>query len=119
MGEHISIGESLLVTVFSMVIVFIVLIAISYLIDLLRIATNGKSEKEATKSAEGLEKTTKQEIEDNKNNQEELIAVITAVLAVNMEVGVSDINIKSIRKTSPSSPIWAEVGRIDQSLSKL
>ncbi len=42
LGEYITIGQSLLITVFSMIVVFIVLVAISYLIDLLRIATNNK-----------------------------------------------------------------------------
>ncbi len=42
MGDIITMGESVMITIFSMVVVFIVLIAISYLIEILRVTTNGK-----------------------------------------------------------------------------
>lgn len=42
MGESVTIGDSLIITVFSMTVVFIVLYLISLLIRVLKVAANGK-----------------------------------------------------------------------------
>lgn len=117
MGEYITIGQSLLITVFSMIVVFIVLVAISYLIDLLRIATNNKEKDVETTVVEKIEEK-EIEIEENLDD-EELVAVIAAAIAASMGVGIPDINIKSINRVSPSQPIWAETGRREYISGKL
>ena len=43
-GDSITIGQGLIVTVFSMVIVFITLIIISYFIDGLKLFSSGKKQ---------------------------------------------------------------------------
>ena len=117
LGEYITIGDSLLITLFSMILVFVVLLAISYLIELLRIATNGKVE---TKDTLVKENKTMEEIPEKENlNDEELVAVIAAAIAASMGVGIPDINIKSINRVSPSEPKWAETGRIEYISGKL
>lgn len=122
MGEKITIGQSLLITIFSMVIVFLVLIAISYLIDLLRTTTN-KDKKEA-KNVDNISAPVEkapQPVETKEENigDEELVAVITAAIAASMGVASPDINIKSIKRVSTPSPIWAEMGRIEEISNKL
>ena len=60
MGEYITIGDGLVITLFSMVIVFITLLAISYLIDLLTILVNKGEEKKSLNKTE--DRTVKEEI---------------------------------------------------------
>ena len=119
MGENITIGQSLLITVFSMLVVFVVLLGISYLIDLLRVTTNGEDKKK-TQDVKTEKIETKQEISTQENlDDEELVAVIAAAVAASMGVEIPDINIKSIRRTSSRSPIWAETGRREYISGKL
>lgn len=93
MGEIISIGDSLFISLFSMIVVFIVLIAISYLIDLLRIISSGEKKQQVpmVDSTMGI----KPEI---RTVDEELVAVISAALASSLGKTVPEINIKSIKK---------------------
>ena len=119
MGEHITIGQSLLITVFSMLVVFVVLLGISYLIELLRIATNGEDKKK-TQDIKTEKIETKEEISTEENlDDEELVAVIAAAIAASMGVEIPDINIRSIRRASSTSPIWAETGRREYISGKL
>ncbi len=100
-----------------MLVVFIVLLAISYLIDLLRIATNGKEE---NKDIVVKDNKTIEEIPVEEDlNDEELVAVIAAAIAASMGVGIPDINIKSINRISPTEPKWAETGRREYISGKL
>ena len=118
MGEKITIGQSLLITIFSMVVVFVVLIAISYLIDLLR-ATNKKEDKKSERVARSIEASQPIETKEQKIEDEELVAVIAAAIAASMGVAIPDINIKSIKRVSTPSPMWAEMGRIEEISKKL
>jgi sodium pump decarboxylase gamma subunit len=118
LGEYITIGDSLIITVFSMIVVFIVLIGISYLIDLLRVTTNGKEE-EAKNTVVKENKTLKEVPIDANLDDKELVAVIAAAVAASMGVGITDINIKSINRISPFEPIWAETGRREYISGKL
>lgn len=122
MGNIITIGDSLIITVFSMVIVFVVLIAISYLIEILRIATNGKKGKEGAKKVIIEEKTVEkkeQVVSEEKVDDEELVAVIAAAIAASLGTTIPQINIKTIKRISPTSPIWSEAGRREQILERL
>lgn len=118
LGENITIGQSLLITVFSMLVVFVVLLGISYLIELLRIATNGKDEKEDKIVKEIEKKEIPETVEENLED-EELVAVIAAAIAASMGVGIPDINIKSIKRNPSSSNVWSETGRTEYMTGKL
>lgn len=52
-------------------------------------------------------------------NYEELVAVIAAAVAIQLGLDVPDINIKSIRRLSNSTPSWRAVGKQEQMLGKL
>lgn len=123
MGKIVSFGDSLIITVFSMVVVFVVLITISYLIDVLRITTNGKKNKEKSNELNLAE--VKQTIEDKKveteknMDEEELVAVIAAAVAASLGVTIPEINIKSIKRVSGSNSSWAEMGRREQISGRL
>ncbi|SHD78467.1 OadG family protein [Schnuerera ultunensis] len=115
-------GESLTITIFSMVVVFIVLIAISYLIEILRITTNGKKGKEEPKKAIVEEKAVEKKeqiVSEEKVNDEELVAVIAAAVAASLGTTIPQIKIKTIKRISPTTPLWSEAGRREQILERL
>lgn len=124
-GDSITIGQGLIVTVFSMVIVFITLIIISYFIDGLKLFSLGK--KEGKKDNIVKAEPVKDEVEQIKNENAgsgaeddmKLVAVIAAAIASSMGVDVSDVKIRSIRRVKQSSPAWAKLGREEQILSRL
>lgn len=120
MADKITIGQSLIITIFSMAVVFLVLIGISYLINVLKVATNNnkKESKEATNSTESVKVSEPVEKAGNIED-EELVAVIAAAIAASMGVAIPDINIKSIKRVSTPSPIWAQMGRIEEISNKL
>lgn len=124
-GDSVTMGQSLIVTIFSMIIVFISLIIISYLIDGLRAFSSQK--KEEKKNSSVKIEPVKDEVEEIKNENTssevaddmELVAVIAAAIASSMGVDVSDVQIRSIRRVKQSSPVWAKVGREEQIFSRL
>ncbi|QQY79475.1 sodium pump decarboxylase gamma subunit [Keratinibaculum paraultunense] len=120
MGEKITIGQSLIITIFSMAVVFLVLIGISYLIDVLRVTANN-NKKEAKEAKDLTESVRVSEPVEKSGNieDEELVAVIAAAIAASMGVAIPDINIKSIKRVSTPSPIWAQMGRIEEISNKL
>ena len=107
MDKYISIRDSLIISLVSMVAVFVVLAIISYLVDLLKIVASKKNEKTE-------EPIVKEDLED-----EELVAVIAAAIAANLGVSVPDVNIKSIKRANPNTTAWADMGRREQVLGKL
>lgn len=121
MGEFISIGDSLIVTLFSISMVFIVLVVISVFIFLLKYLDRkdkvevSKEVKIDTKASGDIVK-----VEENDTiNNEELVAVISAAIAASLGVSVPEINIKKINRISGSSTAWSTAGRQEQVYSRL
>lgn len=112
----ISIFEGLIVTVFSMIVVFITLIIIATIIKGIKLLS---TEKEETKINEEETQTT------NKSNipadyiDEELIAVIAAAISTSMDVSIPNIKIKNIKRLHQKTSLWKEVGKKERLLSML
>lgn len=122
MGETITIGDSLIITIFSMAIVFLALIIISYLIDALRTVSNKDNNKQENKVESNIEKETNLEEvldKDETMDDEELVAVIAAAIASSLGVEVPKVKIKSIKRVPQNAPAWAKVGRQEQILNRL
>lgn len=124
MGEHITIGQSLIITVFSMMVVFAVLFIISYIIKAMRTSLNMKkndSKKGINEPsfAETELKDNKEEVASNNVEDEELVAVIAAAVAASLGVSIPEINIKSIRRVNQNTPTWAKMGIIEQTTGRL
>lgn len=116
MGDHVSIGEALIITGFSIVVVFLGLIVISLLIDLLKNISGDKKD-EVAKTVVTPVKKEEQVI--NEVNDEELVAVISAAIAASMGLSVPQLNIKSIRRIQQTTPAWAVASRQEQISGKL
>ena len=108
--ETMSIGAKLTnglgLTILGMGVVFAILLVLSLSLDALRVFLADKvkkppaSVKEETKEAIGINE-----------DQEELVAVITAAIAANEETSPDTLVVKSIRQLSQKYPLWGSVGR--------
>src|SRR5699024_3765013 len=116
-------GDSLIITVFSMVIVFLTLLIISYLIDGLRLVTNKNN---ATKE-NGKVKIEDQDLlpeeklvsEKSIKEDEELVAVIAAAIAASEGISIPQVKINTIKRVSKNTPTWAKTGREENIFNKL
>ena len=127
MGDFISMGEALIVALFSILLVFVVLIVIAIIINALKAFSVEKKpgKKDEQKMTVSKDETSvggedpKIGIEDSSGISEELVAVIAAAVAANLGTSIPEINIKSIRRTSQSVSPWANAGNIKQVNNKL
>ena len=120
MGEYISIGDGIIVTLFSIVMVFVVLVIISAFISMLKFLDKKEIEpvKEVMTKDDKAKETKDPEMVESVDD-EELIAVISAAVAASMGLALPDINIQSIKRVETSQPAWARAGRQEQINGKL
>lgn len=120
MGDNINIGEALIITGFSMVVVFIGLTVISILIGLLK-KLGEEKEEESMETWEIPIKKDEPVKEDQEViiDDEELVAVIAAAIAASMGVSIPELNIKSIKRVAQTTPAWAVASRQEQISGKL
>lgn len=105
-----------------MVVVFIALLAIAYIINILKIVLNGKEEKEKEQGLENKEIVQIKEVEGTppkEADDKELVAVIAAAIASSLGVAIPQIRIKTIRRINTLSPAWSEAGRKEQITNRL
>lgn len=122
MGEHISIGDSLIITLFSISMVFIVLVFISMFISLLKNLDRKEQstvKKEIKKVPQTNKELAKTEEKVNTVDDEELVAVISAAIAASLGASLPEINIKKINRISGNSTAWSVAGRQEQIYNKL
>ena len=117
MGDIITIGDSLIITVFSMVIVFLTLLIISYLIDGLKVAVERDNNEEVKIEESIVEKEPT--VEESSMEDEELVAVIAAAIAASEGVSIPQVKINTIRRVSKETPTWAKTGREEQIFNRL
>ena len=117
LGEKISMSDALMVTVFSMIIVFSTLLAISFILKCFKVVFYKEKNANVTKAKKVTQKessATKDPKPKQESNDEELIAILTAALAASLARPTSDIRIRKITRTNQSSSIWARLGRVEQ-----
>lgn len=106
-GDNLNIGESLFISAFSMIVVFFVLLIISYLIDITAVLIN-REKKQVIKAVSDAETQSKNEL---KNDE---VVVIAAAIAAYLGTSTDNIIIKNIRRISQSDSAWAEHGLLSQ-----
>ncbi len=117
-----KLAASLQVTVLGVFIVLIALVLLYFAINLMekllrepkKSATNIAEDKAAKAAA-----TEPQEEEENlqgadEQNQQELIAVITAAIAASMETSTHNIIVRNIVRNTDTTPAWGKAGRVEQ-----
>lgn len=107
-----------MITVFSMVIVFLTLLIISYLIKGLK-SFSEKDKREKTDDKVSQPEKEKEIKKVKEYSDEELVAVIAAAIAASVGLDVSDIKINSIKRVSQNVPVWSKVGREERIFNNL
>lgn len=103
--------NSLGITIIGMSVVFLVLILLSFTLDLLRIYAR-EGEEKSYKSEEVISSTR-----DNKQKEEdcsELIAIIAAAISVSSDRDVEPRMIKKIKRISQKGSVWNQMGLQEQ-----
>jgi sodium pump decarboxylase gamma subunit len=112
-GETIDFGEMVIITVFSMGVVFATLLIISFILDLFKVVFVEKKSQEVKKGPQPQTVTaTPEPIKTDAD--EELVAVITAAIAAYIGKGTDKLIVRRITPMASQEPIWAQMGRIDQ-----
>lgn len=120
MDKYISVIDSLIISGFSIFMVFLILILIAGFVSLLKLI--GEDEQETMKKPEVATKpkpTTAAIQETDLTDDEEIIAVISAAIAAKLNMNVPDINIKKINRVINHSTEWSIASRQEQMSSKL
>lgn len=119
MGDNVSLLEALMITGFSMLVVFLGLILISVLIGGLK--KIGEEKKDLIRNSEALIEKPGRLKEDKAEliDDEELVAVIAAAIAASMGVSIPELNIKAIKRIPQSIPAWSIADRSEQMSRKL
>ena len=105
--------EAVTVTLFSMGIVFICLIAISYLIDLMRITLNKKRKEEEKVKEPKAEEVPIQTVDMAGEDDTELAAVITAAISALTGTKTSGIKIRNIKRLPDTDTAWSRAGKAE------
>lgn len=120
----LSIGDklvaSLQVTVLGVIIVLLGLLLLYFAINLMekflyqpkKTARTEEKPAKATPSEPVVSKEDQQSADQQEN--EELVAVITAAIAASMETSTHNIVVRNIVRTSDTTPAWGRAGRVEQ-----
>ncbi len=136
-SEGMSIGEKLMnalgITILGMVVVFVVLIVLSYILDLLRVVSGEK--KESAPNARAVNTENKNIAKNDTQNEEELaaviasavaaasndgelIAVIAAAVSAASGIAMNNLVVRSIKPVPQKHSAWATAGRQEQLFGK-
>ena len=108
-GNVVSIKEAVFISIFAMLIVFSVLLILSFMIDLTAFTIGlKKNEKVDNKS----KKDTKV-LSNNNLNDTTLVAIIAASIASMMNTDVDNIRITKIKRVGNANSMWSEKGLLD------
>ena len=102
--DNINLLDALFISAFAMIVVFLVLLVISYLIDFVALFVNRKSDKKKIKSIAEVDKNSESTI--STGNNQYIIATIAGAIAYYLGTSVDNIKIKSIRRVNQDDSPW-------------
>ena len=114
-GDVIHSTEALIITLFSMGMVFLVLLFLSFILDIFKL---GNKRKKAT-LIKKTEVPVKYEIKKEEVDDSELIAVIAAAIAMQTGQNPESIRIKRVQAVGNQTPAWTKAAIQDHMLSQL
>jgi len=111
--DGISLGEAIFITLFSMAIVFVTLVVISFILAGFKsIFYKDEKKSEVKKEVPPIsDNAVVESTEELVDNDEEIVAVIASAIAAQTGESVENIYIRNIRRVPQSSPAWAVAGR--------
>ncbi len=110
-GELVTMGDAGVITLFSMGIVFATLLLISFVLDLFKVIfTEKKKETVAAPAPAAAAPVAPESVDED---DDELVAVITAALAAHIGKSADQLIVRSIVQTGSQQPAWAQAGRME------
>lgn len=121
------IWDSIKVMVLGMGTVFVALIGLVFIIKALHKFSDSKAQPQsANEPEEAFEPVGESDVGDNdvqsqgyNEEDEELVAVITAAVAASLHRSTHDIVVRSIRRVPVITPIWNRISRQEQIANRL
>lgn len=109
-GEHITMGEAVTVCLFSIVVVFLVLLSISYIIDITAWIVRKFSKTPAAKAAPAAVAAASAPVPAKRDDTADAVLVAAAVAAY---LGTSTENfvVRSIRRVTSTETLWSQTGK--------
>ena len=111
-GDKVDIGQALFISVFAMAIVFLVLLVISYLIDITAFFIKGSAKSKKANGA--VSNTATSAPVKNKKGSDDSVVAIAAAIAAYLGTSVDNVRITKIRRIPQSSTAWTERGLLAQ-----
>lgn len=109
-GNEVSLNQAFFISVFAMIVVFLVLLIISYLIDITAFLINGSKKKKVVNV-----KSENEVINTGvKASSDDLVAIIAAAVAAYLGTTVDNIRISKIRRVPQNDTPWVERAIISQ-----
>ncbi len=105
-----ALSEGLMTTFVGLLIVFAVLIILMLVMMLMKVVFYKPEAKPAEKAEPAAPVAAAAETESNATDEAELIAVLTAAVAVCMDKPASKLNIKSYKRIKNTAPAWNKAG---------
>ena len=111
-GDKLSLLDSGVITIFSMVVVFISLLVISYLIDLMRVSVSKKDKKavDTNTNQQAPQPVVNAVVEEDDT---ELVAVITAAIAAMTGTSTSGLVVRNIKRIPDLDTTWSRTGKVE------
>ena len=107
-GDEVKLGQAFFISIFAMLIVFLVLLAISYLIDITAYLLKKETNIKITNN--NIDKNVK----NQNQNETALVAIIAAAIASYTGVSVENIKVKKIRRVGNFDSTWFQNGTLKQ-----
>ena len=107
-GDEVNIGQAFFISIFAMLIVFLVLFAISYLIDITAYLLKKETNVKITNN--NIDKNVKKQ----NQNETALVAIIAAAIASYTGTSVENIKVKKIRRVGNFDSTWFQNGTLKQ-----
>lgn len=111
-GNSVKLSEALFISAFAMAVVFLVLLIISYLIDITAFFINAKPKNKAIVKTEAKTTEVNENVTTKKND--DTVVVIAAAIAAYLGTSVDNVKIKSIRRVNQTDSPWTERGLFAQ-----
>ena len=112
-GDKVGVGQALFISLFAMAVVFMVLLIISYLIDITAFFLKGSAKSKKANGAVSNNTATSAPV-TNKKGSDDTVVVIAAAIAAYLGTLVDNVRITKIRRIPQNSTAWSERGLLAQ-----
>lgn len=112
-GDKVDFGQALFISLFAMAVVFLVLLVISYLIDITALFLK-KSAKSKKSNNVVSDATIASVSATSDKSRDDTIVVIAAAIAAYLGTSVDNVRITKIRRVTQNDTAWNERGLLAQ-----